>query len=337
MSGTKKRWIFILTFAAWFCAVSVDRISVSAAKGSSLTDTRKISSQEGVMQSPAYAVANTANKKKTGWVKKNGNVFYFLKGKKVSGLKKINGQKYYFEESGKRKGRMVTGWRTIGSRRYFFATGGKVGKKLGHMITGWKKIDGKRYYLIPSGSAAGQAATGWMKIQEKWYYFDQKGALDTRMKVDNNRNGDSTGSAKDKTERRAQIIVAKITTASMTKEQKLWACFQYVMKYPGRRPRTPHYYGNDWPVVYANDMFIDGSGNCFSYAAAFAFLARACGYTNVYACNDSGHGWTEIDGKIYDPEEYRNTSRKYYGTSYSAVPGYRRAFTYGLSYAHVKV
>ncbi len=208
----------------------------------------------------------------------------------------------------------------------------------GKKVTGWKTIKKKKYYFEKSGKNAGQMVTGWKIFGKTCYFFNKKGVLNSAKTVNTNRGGDKTGSAKTKTERRAQAIVAQITTDKMTKAQKLRVCFDYVMKtYTGRRPRTPHYCGNDWPVVYANDMFLDGSGNCFSYAAAFAFLAKACGYENVYACNSTGHGWAEIDGKIYDPEEYRNTKYKYYGTSYSAVPGYRRAISGGYGFMHVKI
>ena len=42
-------------------------------------------------------------------------------------------------------------------------------------------------------------------------------------------------------------------------------------------------------------MFVDGAGNCFSYGAAFAYMAKAIGYKNVYCCNSGGHGWAEVD------------------------------------------
>lgn len=102
---------------------------------------------------------------------------------------------------------------------------------------------------------------------------------------------------------RAQAVVARITNESMTKEQKLKICFDYVKNaYPEIKPRIPHYTGMDWPVVYANDMFVRGAGNCCSYAAAFAYMAKAIGYEEVYCCNSGGHGWAEIDGLVYDPE-----------------------------------
>lgn len=223
------------------------------------------------------------------------------------------------------------GWVKKGSKTYYY--------KKGKMVTGWQTISKKKYYFTPSGKQKGQMVTGWKIMKKTYYYFNKDGSLDTKKTINSSRKSDKTGSAKAKTMRRAEAIVEMITKPTMTKSQKLKACFNYVMKYKGRRPRTPHSRSVDWPVVYANDMFLDGSGNCFSYAAAFGFLAKACGYKNVYCCNSTGHGWTEIGGKIYDPEEYRNTKYKYYNTSYSQVPGYKRAIAAQKSYPfmHVKI
>ncbi len=117
---------------------------------------------------------------------------------------------------------------------------------------------------------------------------------------------------------RAQAVVASITDEGMAKEEKLRACFEFVKTYQGGWPRVPHYKGMDWPVVYANDMFVnDGKGNCFSYAAAFAYMAKALGYEEVYACHSGGHGWAEIGGLIYDPERNKfDPGFHYYGVSY---------------------
>ena len=311
----------------------------------------------GVTGTATGAAAGSAQQEsRSGWLEKNGSTYYLdSQGKKVTGWKTIGDGRYYFRKAGRTKGQMLTGWQTLEGGRYYFR---KAGKTKGQMLTGWQTIGRKQYYFMEAGMTKGQMVTGWQTIDGKsyyfnssgqaltgWmiqgktcYYFDEDGAMDPKKTVNSSRSGDSTGSAADKTLRRAQAIVANITTEKMTKEEKLWTCFNYVMKtYTGRRPRTPHYCGMDWPVVYANDMFLDGSGNCFSYAAAFAYLAKACGYTDVYVCNDTGHGWTEINGLIYDPEEYRNTQHKYYGTSYDSVPGYRRGISEGQGFMHVKV
>ena len=123
---------------------------------------------------------------------------------------------------------------------------------------------------------------------------------------------------------RAKQIVSQITTPQMSKNQKFETCYKWVIS---------HYYGTtrkyvnqtSWPALYANDYFINNGkrGNCFSDACSFAYLAKALGYKNVYACvdtlqaNGSGHCWAEIDGLVYDPlfSEAKGYY-KYFGASY---------------------
>lgn len=124
---------------------------------------------------------------------------------------------------------------------------------------------------------------------------------------------------------RARSVVAEITNANMSKSQKFETCFNWVIK---------HYYATRrvfmnqtaWPALYANDYLIpSGGGNCFSDGCAFAYLAKALGYKNVYVCvdtdelGDSGHCWAEIDGLVYDPlfAEAKNYY-EYYGATYAS-------------------
>ena len=82
-------------------------------------------------------------------------------------------------------------------------------------------------------------------------------------------------------------------------------------------------------------------GDCYSYGAAFAFMAKAIGYTNVYACNSGGHGWAEVDGKVYDPEWSRHHSSpgSYYGVGYNdpCDVDYKGGISAGEWWMHVKV
>lgn len=363
-----KKWlryvgILLVAFTVALSAVNVNAGYVEAASTKSSSSAKKT----GWVTKKGKKYYYKQGKAVIGWQTIDGKKYYFSKSKKtkgqmLTGLKTVGGKKYYFSKADKTKGQMLTGLQTIGEKKYYFSKSKKTkgqmvtgwqtidGKKYyfskskkakGQMLTGWRTIDDKKYYFTLSGEKKGQMVTGWLRIGTTYHYFKKNGVYDASKTTDNSRNADSTGTAKEKTYRRAQAIVSMITTPDMTKEEKLRTCFEYVMKYQGRRPRTPHYCGADWPVVYANDMFIDGSGNCFSYAAAFAFMAKACGYKNVYACNSTGHGWTEIDGKIYDPEQYRNTQYKYYGTSYSNVPGYKNAIANmnisGFEFMHVKI
>lgn len=115
----------------------------------------------------------------------------------------------------------------------------------------------------------------------------------------------------------AKEAVAKCTNEGMTKEQKLRAAFDYLKNNYMEGVRRSDYREMDWPVVYGTDMLINGKGDCFSYGASFAYMAKAIGCSDCYACNSGGHGWAEVEGKIYDPEwSKHSTNYSYFGMSY---------------------
>lgn len=122
--------------------------------------------------------------------------------------------------------------------------------------------------------------------------------------------------------RNAKKIIAQITTPKMSNSQKLKACFDWVISKPYvTRRKFVNVAG--WPATYANDHFVLGGGNCHSDASAFAYMAKALGYKNVYVCTDSdgtrglAHGWAEVNGLVYDPlfAEAKGYYR-YFGVSY---------------------
>ena len=76
----------------------------------------------------------------------------------------------------------------------------------------------------------------------------------------------------------------------------------------------------NWELDYANDVFKKGKGCCVSYSSAFAYLAKECGYSKVYLCDDSEHAWVEIDGRVYDVLFARAKSyNKYYNSTYKTA------------------
>lgn len=84
-------------------------------------------------------------------------------GKAVTGLKEIDGSKYYFNT----KGIMKTGWLTAKSgKKYYFDKDGK-------MHTGWLRDDGSKYYFGKNGAMA----TGSVKISGSYYLFDEDGKI----------------------------------------------------------------------------------------------------------------------------------------------------------------
>lgn len=135
-----------------------------------------------------------------GWVDTDAGRMYYVDNVAQTGMQKIDGKKYYFDESGimqtgmvdisgKRycfgkdgvmrtgmikysgawyyfssKGVMQTGWKTIEKKKYYFNT--KTGKR----SRGKKTIDGSVYYF----GKGGVMTTGWLKLKGKKYYHDPK-------------------------------------------------------------------------------------------------------------------------------------------------------------------
>ena len=211
---------------------------------------------------------------KTGWVKSQKRYYYYNKtGKKVQGLRTIEGKKYYFDEEGKQ----LTGWQKIGSRHYFFRL---ANGKNGYMETDCT-VNGVRLYK------SGKASTKGNK---------------KRLQVLTT----------------ASTIVNTVTNPAMKKKQKMKEVWNFLQTHFEYTIDTMHFYeAEDWEVNYALAMFRNRKGNCYGMAAAWAFLANACGCTTVNVVSSTAHGWVEIAGKIYDPSWERvDPENIYYGRSY---------------------
>lgn len=228
-------------------------------------------------------------------------------------------------------------WVAKNSRFYYYNSKGKRTK-------GLRQIKGKYYYFDKKGVQH----TGWQKIRGNYYFFKnangKKGYMVTSAKV-NHVTLKKDGKAKLTNDSRANLnvlikankIVEKATKPAMTKEQKLKKCFDYSLKNFRYRGSPSFYYSSHWERKYALDMFDRGHGSCYSYGAAFAYLANAIGYKDAYAISSGGHGWAEVQGKVYDPSWALVDRRySYYGVSYSLSgvggrPGYRRAIKYRVN------
>ena len=217
--------------------------------------------------------------------------------------------------------------------------------------SGWVKTSGgkKMYYK------GGKFVTGVNKIKKKYYYFTADGILKTSdfkigkvkyyVGADSTLIGIKTGKKycyatgvamtdTDATEMKAYLkarsIMKNATTSKMSLSEKRLACFKWVQKHPYKLNRKFNPSLDDWTALYAMDVYKRGGSDCHGDAAAFAYLALALGYDNVYICNDSdgtrgtagGHCWCEIDGRIFDPlfaeakvfsEHYNVAKAGYYG------------------------
>lgn len=137
----------------------------------------------------------------------------------------------------------------------------------------------------------------------------------------------------------AREALRQCTDSSMSREEKLKRAFKYLQDNYLEGSVRDTYTGDDWARIYAKDLFVGGKGDCFSYGAAFAYMAKAIGYTEAYACNSGGHGWAEVDGKIYDPEWSMHSSKySYFGMSYDEPcdVGYKGAVGWA-EWTHVQV
>lgn len=281
-------------------------------------------------------IENTVTGSKITWSKCSGAAkyrVYYLKNNSWKRLTTTTSTSYTH-------GKLTNGTVTVNGKKLTFVKG--------VLRTGMQTINGNKYYYNTSGVLQKNGIVGSDK--DGWYYADKNGKIDFSYSNGITQNGKDwnvmSGKAtrvktkSDKTLFRALKVVAKVTDKSMSKSQKLKACFNYTKNaYKELNPRIPHYHGSDWPIIYANDMFVDGAGNCFSYGAAFAYMAKAIGYKNVYCCNSGGHGWAEVDGLVYDPEWSRHHAKDYYALNYNTTkdPNYKAAIASGYSWMHVKI
>ena len=99
-----------------------------------------------------------------------------------------------------------------------------------------------------------------------------------------------------------QSVISQVTTADMTNDQKLAACYNYElahMKYKRSTAKGVAASVED----YALEAFFTGQGNCYRYASMFAYMAAELGYdAEIHAgeCTSSHggmtpHSWVQIN------------------------------------------
>jgi hypothetical protein len=108
-------------------------------------------------------------------------------------------------------------------------------------------------------------------------------------------------------------------------------CFNYVVGY--RYVSGSTYPSGDWSVPFAIEMYRNGGGNCYRFAALFCWLARANGYDARVVSGQvpsrgggwTAHGWVEIrsGGQTYicDPDaQHEIPYANFYWRTYSNPP-----------------
>ena len=190
---------------------------------------------------------------------------------------------------------------------------------------GWKVENGKSYYYKSNGV---KAVMEVITIDGKQCGFNADGVY-----IGDKSNEYLTVYQK------AINLVKEITNDSMTKEQKLRACFDIFRQFTEKNPWIPHDRSEGWVFRYANNCFDTRSGNCISYGVSFGFMAKALGYDNIYLCNSGGHGWAEIDGKVYDPEWTIHRPGNYFARSLNETdgPNYAGAINRNSTYGYYRL
>ncbi len=226
-------------------------------------------------------------------------------------------------------------WRTKKKNIYYYTSNGKK-------VKGLVKIKKKYYYFNKKGIQR----TGWLKIKGKYYFFKRKnkakGCMVKNKKVNYVKLG-KNGAAKTNKKWirqklalmvKCQSIVDKITNSKMTTRQKIKKAYDWERKHFYIRGNQTFHPSKHWDLVYAKRMMRDGHGACYEWGALYAYLANAAGAKKCYSVSSGGHGWSEIEGKVCDPDwQFANPSNSYFMLDYSLSgvggrPNYKKHRSY---------
>ena len=195
---------------------------------------------------------------------------------KLNGLVKKNGKSYYYK-----KGKMLK--------------------------NRWVTVNKKKYYL----GADGAAKTGWYTIGSKTYYFGTSGVMNSRFTKNVSADLRKVIASVDRIAKSQKITYKTGTNTAML---KLYNYMRYSCAYG--REDFPTASQKGWDVTFAGKMLTmvnpqgKHAGNCYSFAAAYAYLVKrttglpvriAMGSTNLFKeSNWQLHAWCEVQiGKTW--------------------------------------
>lgn len=235
---------------------------------------------------------------KNDWLRINGLTYHFdANGFMQTGLRQIGKKMYYFGTDGL----MVSNtFSTIGGNVYYFGSDGAMVK---NTVVNGVQIgpDGK---VVAPGTVAPMAEKA-APVEQKKQEESVEIVVATPIK------GKAGG--KDAIISAVNQIITAVTDDSMEQDRKLRACYDYIMGSTSYA-RSYEVPSGEWTVPYAMQVYTTGTGNCYKYAAAFGYLAKALGYdtkviTGEVQSSKGGttpHSWVEIyinDGwYVFDPE-----------------------------------
>ncbi len=126
-------------------------------------------------------------------------------------------------------------------------------------------------------------------------------------------------------------VIDSCTTKEMSQRKQLEKCFDYFVKTSSYERKMDFPLG-DWTEEYAKEILSTGKGNCYNYAAAFAYIAKALGFDSRVCAGTvtsslggrTSHAWTEVKlgnkWYIFDTEMQGAKGTGYYKVSYDDYP-----------------
>jgi hypothetical protein len=238
--------------------------------------------------------ASSTSASKKGLVKEGNYYRYYKDGVRLKeSWKTIKGKRYYF----KKNGNAATGSYKINGQYYVFDEKGVLLKpKTNAIVT----VSNTKYYITPSGTAI---SAGWVVIGNKLYYVYRNGrcaANETIDKITFTKNGYAKNNVYAKLKIKCMEVISKVTTSSMTKSQKLRACWYYLNTSSFQAWKYPDTTKKDWPQTCALEYLSTRGGNCYGFATSFAALAKELGYEPYVIEIPRMHCWVQIDGLYWD-------------------------------------
>lgn len=237
-----------------------------------------------------------------GMYSRNGTLVFYENGTPIKNRwRNWKRSRYYFGSNGE----AYTGSQKIGSKIYVFNEQGRLLKnKKGKFVT----VFGKKYYM---NTKAGNPKTGYFVYKKHLYYADSMGrCYQNRYRNKKKYYFTESGYARTNIDTSLKIqamkTIAKVTTPNMSQSQKLKACWNYLVdgksfQYAGSDPNRKK---KGWYKETALRMLETKRGNCYSFACAFAALAKELGYKKIKLLVGYDHCWVTINGKHYDPQAH---------------------------------
>ena len=252
-------------------------------------------------QTAKVAVTATPTPKpKNGLIKEKGGYRYYVKNKPLKNAwKRINNRYYWFKGNGYAA---QSGTFKIKNTYYVFD---EKARRLAPKKSSVQKVKNNRYFVTSKGTPV---SVGWHEYNGKMYYVYRDGKCAANRTVGGIRftkDGYASNMDQVKCKLAAKKIIAQHTTANMTKEQKLRACFNYIVGYNrfvgNMSPTKEEFQTTTWVYKYGLQMFQNGlTGNCYGISSSFAAVAKELGYQPYVITIPEGHGFVMIDGRYYD-------------------------------------